>query len=78
MSPAIYRERGFKFFFYSNEERRLHVHVVGQEGETKFWIEPRIELVSSYNLTDKELSRLESSVKEHEDEIRKAWRRHFG
>ena len=78
MSPAIYRERGFKFFFFSNEEERMHVHVVGQDGEAKFWIEPEITLAKSYKLSVKELGKLEASVKEHEDEIRAAWHKHFG
>ena len=78
MSPAIYRERGFKFFFFSNEEKRIHVHIVGHEGEAKFWLEPEISLAKSYSLPVKELSKLEKSVKDHEDEIRAAWRKHFG
>ena len=78
MSPAIYRERGFKFFFFSNEEQRMHVHIVGQSGEAKFWLEPEITLANSYKLPVKELGKLEKSVKEHEDEIRSSWNKHFG
>lgn len=78
MSPAVYREKGYKFFFYSNEEERLHVHVVGESGEAKFWIEPEITLAKSYSLSVKDLNKLEKSVREHEDEIRAAWKKHFG
>lgn len=78
MSPAIYRERGFKFFFFSNEEERMHVHIVGQTGEAKFWIEPQIELATKYKLSNKELLKLEQSVKDHQYEIRTAWKKHFG
>lgn len=78
MSPAVYRERGYKFFFYSNEEERLHVHVIGEDGEAKFWIEPEIVLAKSYCLSVRELGKLETSVREHEDEIRSAWKKHFG
>ncbi|WP_102387029.1 DUF4160 domain-containing protein [Vibrio sp. 10N.222.52.B12] len=67
-----------KFFFYSNEEERLHVHVVGESGEAKFWIEPEITLAKSYSLSVKDLNKLEKSVREHEDEIRAAWKKHFG
>ena len=59
MSPAVYRERGVKFFFFSNEEERMHVHIVGHEGEAKFRIEPEIELAKSYSLPVKELAKLE-------------------
>jgi|UniRef100_A6VRC0 hypothetical protein len=78
MSPAVYRENGFKFFFFSNEEERMHVHIVGHDGEAKFWITPEIALAKSYNLSVKELSKLEKSVEEHKDEIIAAWQKHFG
>lgn len=78
MSPAVYRERGYKFFFYSNEEERMHVHIVGDRGEAKFWLDPDVTLAKSYNLPLKELTKLELSVKEHENEIRAAWKKHFG
>ncbi len=78
MSPAVYREKGFRFYFFSREEPRMHIHVVGKEGEAKFWIEPTISLAQSYNLSVMELAQLETSVKEHEDEIRAAWNKHFG
>lgn len=38
MSPAIFREGGFRFYFFSREEPRIHVHVHGADGEAKFWI----------------------------------------
>ncbi len=78
MSPAIYREHGFKFFFFSNEEKRIHVHIVGHEGEAKFWLEPEIVLAKSYSLSVRELGKLEKSVEAHQDEIRAAWFKHFG
>jgi hypothetical protein len=44
MSPTIFRYKGFRFFFFSLEENRLHVHVYCAEGEAKFWLEPTVEL----------------------------------
>jgi hypothetical protein len=44
MAPTIFRARGFRFFFFSREEPRLHVHVNHAEGEAKFWMEPQIAL----------------------------------
>src|SRR2546422_3979017 len=32
----------FRFFFFSKEERRKHVHVSCGDGEAKFWLEPAI------------------------------------
>jgi Domain of unknown function (DUF4160) len=78
MSPTIFRARGLRFFFFSREERRLHIHVVGAEGEAKIWIEPRIEVARSYGLSDRTLTIVLDLIREREDDIRRAWDRHFG
>jgi uncharacterized protein DUF4160 len=56
----------------------MHIHVHGQAGEAKFWIEPRIELAQNYGLGDTELNVVRKLIEEHENEIRNAWDRHFG
>src|SRR5207244_10037457 len=50
MSPTVFREGPFRFYFFSREETRLHVHVYGPDGEAKFWLEPKIELAQNYGL----------------------------
>jgi hypothetical protein len=42
MSPSIFREKGYRFYFLSNEEDRIHIHVTCEDGEAKFWLEPII------------------------------------
>ncbi|WP_201276165.1 DUF4160 domain-containing protein [Methylotetracoccus oryzae] len=44
MSPTIFRENGFRFYSLSREELRMQVHVQGQNGEAKFWLEPTVEI----------------------------------
>lgn len=51
MSPTIFREGGFRFYFFSREESRMHVHVQGQNGEAKFWLEPVIEVAQHTGLS---------------------------
>jgi hypothetical protein len=66
MSPTIFRELGFRFFFFSREEPRIHVHVYCSQGEAKFWIEPVIELADNYGLRGPDLQtarRLSRSTK---------------
>ena len=46
--------------------------------EAKFWTEPTIELARNYELSGRDLSRALELIIEHEQEIRHAWRRHFG
>lgn len=38
MSPTVFRYKNYKFFFFSHEELRMHIHVLSPEGEAKFWI----------------------------------------
>ena len=77
MSPTVFREAGFRFYFFSREETRMHVHVQGQNGEAKFWLEPAIELAQYVGLVQREISEALRLVKEHENDIRSAWYRHF-
>jgi hypothetical protein len=55
----------------------MHVHVQGQNGEAKFWLEPAIEAAQSTGLSRREISEALRIVQEHENDIRNAWRRHF-
>lgn len=55
----------------------MHIHVHGQAGEAKFWIEPQITLARNYGLSDAELKIARTLIEEHEHDIRKAWNRHF-
>ena len=76
-SPTVFRDGPFRFFFFSREEERLHIHVQSTDGEAKVWIEPEIELARNYELSEQDLSRVLQLVADHEQEIRDAWHRHF-
>jgi hypothetical protein len=77
MSPTVFREAGFRFYFFSREEPRMHIHVQSNNGEAKFWIEPEIHIAQNHGLSMRELNEADSLIKEHQDEIRKAWQQHF-
>ena len=47
MSPVVLRKRKFRFFFFSREEDRMHIHVCGADGEAKIWLEPTVELAKT-------------------------------
>ena len=78
MSPTVFREGPYRFYFFSREERRIHIHVASSDGEAKFWIEPTIELAENHGVSSHELGTLQEIVRRHEHEIRTAWQRHFG
>lgn len=77
MSPTVFREKSYRFHFFSLEEERMHIHVVTPAGKAKFWIEPEIALALSQGIPIHELTLIETIVKEHRDEIESAWREHF-
>jgi hypothetical protein len=77
MSPTVFRKGGFRFYFFSREESRMHVHVQSQSGEAKFWLEPTIELAQYVGLSQREINETLRLVQEHEHDIRSAWRKHF-
>ena len=56
----------------------MHVHIVSEDGEAKFWLEPEIELARNYRYSRKQLKVIESLVEGHYDELISAWQRHFG
>ena len=74
----MFRAGPFRFFFFSREEPRIHIHVVSPGGEAKYWIEPEIELAKNYGYRDSDLQRIEELLVEQEEVIRDAWQRHFG
>ena len=78
MSPTIFRESGFRFFFFSREEERRHVHVYSPDGEAKFWLEPDISLAKNHGLSDRQLAKIEKIVEEHRNELISAWDSYFG
>lgn len=77
MSPTVFRESGYRFFFFSREEERMHVHIVSGDGEAKFWLEPEIELAKNYNYTRKQLKEIELLVEAHYNELIESWENHF-
>ena len=77
MSPTVFRENGYRFFFFSREEKRMHVHVISGDGEAKFWLEPDIVLARNYHYNSKQLKEITSLVEVHYDELISAWKQHF-
>lgn len=78
MSPSIFREKGYRFYFLSNEEDRIHIHVTSEDGEAKFWLEPILSLAVHHGLNPKKLGEIQLIIEAHKDEIIKAWQKHFG
>lgn len=77
MSPTIFREKGYRFFFFSREEPRMHVHVICADGEAKYWLKPDIELAKNHRLSRTQLREIEQLIEVHDNEIQTAWKKRF-
>jgi hypothetical protein len=77
MTPTVFREGPFRFFFFSREERKMHVHVSHPDGEAKFWLQPEVELAMQTGLTAHLVNEAKQLVEEHVQEIIDAWNEHF-
>jgi hypothetical protein len=77
MSPTVFRWKGYRFFFFSREEKRMHVHVFSPDGEAKFWLEPELSLADNFGLREGQIAQLKQVMEDRKGEIEKAWKNHF-
>lgn len=77
MSPTVFKLKGYRFFFFSKEERRPHVHVSCADGEAKFWLDPMVELVKNHGLSTVQIGEMQRIVEERQNELIRAWSSHF-
>lgn len=78
MSPKFRKEDGFVFKIYSNEEERMHIHVVKAENEAKFWLEPSIELAENYGFGNKDLKKITQIIYENGNDFKRQFAVHIG
>jgi len=79
--PQIFRERGFRFFFYSDEgspREPVHVHIEKDDLEAKFWLLPNVALAYNDGYDARTLRWLLQTVEASKREIQEAWDEHFG
>lgn len=79
MSPTVYREGPFRFYFWSNEAGRPHVHCENGEKNAKYWLEksgkPNIELEmkETWGFSKQELSQIREIISTHHHDFLKKW-----
>jgi len=76
--PTVFTKNGYKFFFYSNEHRPIHVHVSKGGGEAVFNVEGEVVLRESVGLKTRELKDAEDLAAEHRQLIVDTWHEHIG
>lgn len=79
--PVVFRHRGYRFFFYSNEgnpREPLHVHVDKEGNEAKFWLHPQVSVAYNDGFDARTLRELTEIVLQHAVLIEKTWHEFFG
>ena len=61
MSPVFRRESEYTFKIYSNEEERMHIHVLYNGKEAKYWLEPQVELAKNTGIPEHKLNEINSA-----------------
>lgn len=75
--PTIFTKGKYRFFFFSREESRIHVHVASPDGEVKIWLEPKISVAKVVNLPQTEVHEIVEIVENRKEEIYAFWNKHF-
>lgn len=78
--PTVFRERGFRFFFYSNEgspREPVHIHVEKDNMEAKFWLEPEVRVSYNSGYEARTLRELLEIVENNKNRIERAWNEFF-
>jgi len=74
--PTVLLLYGIRFYFYSHEETRMHIHVSYQGSEAKIWLDT-FEVAMNYGFNPHQLVKIIKLVRSYEKEIKKAWIEHF-
>ncbi|MEW6657541.1 MAG: DUF4160 domain-containing protein [Thermodesulfobacteriota bacterium] len=75
--PTIFRTGPYRFFFYATDrDEPLHVHVERDDKIVKFWIDP-IRLQYSVGFSRVEIRHIERIVQEQRVKLMEAWHAYF-
>ena len=76
--PTVFREKGYRFFFFSNEwNEPIHIHVARENDYAKFWLDP-VALVKNYGFSARELTEIRKLVLINQESIKENWHEYFG
>ena len=76
--PALLRVEGYRFYFYSLEDREPpHIHVAHAGRYAKFWLEP-VTLASNRGFRSHELTVIRDLVLDNRKFFLEKWNAYFG
>lgn len=74
--PTIFIFFGFRFLFYSNDHDPIHVHIVKDDCEAKYNVNP-IEQVYNHGFKKQQIAIIESIIEENVEVITERWKNYF-
>lgn len=76
--PEVFRELGYRFYFYSDDHLPIHIHVEYGNGEAKFNISDKgATLKINYGLKANELKTAKRLIDSNIDRIISRWIEYF-
>ena len=78
--PVVFRHKGYRFIFYSNEgdpREPAHVHALKDGIDAKFWLVPRVELAYNGGHSARSLRELHDLLTHRRDYLLEAWNEFF-
>jgi hypothetical protein len=77
VSPTVLRSGPYRFFFFASDRNEpVHVHVGREDKAAKFWLSPVCQAYN-YGFAASELTRIEQLVQQHEAQLLRAWDEYF-
>ncbi len=80
LMPVVFRVKGIRFFFYSNEgnpREPIHIHAESADGRAKVWLYPEASIASSAGYNRKQLAEIVVAVSAHRADVERAWNEYF-
>lgn len=76
--PTVLRAGPYRFFFYaSDRDEPVHIHVERDEKVTKYWLDP-VRLQNSGGFNRFELKQILLIIRENQEAVLEAWNEYFG
>ena len=75
--PTVFTDGKYRYYFFSREENRKHIHVSSSDGEMKVWLEPEVSIAKVINLDSHEVSTIMETINRRKEEINAEWNKHL-
>ncbi|MGB8191772.1 MAG: DUF4160 domain-containing protein [Chitinophagaceae bacterium] len=76
--PTLLVEKGFRFFFYSNENNEpVHVHILKADGNGKVWLHPNTEVAYFVGFSHSEQKDILAIIEVNSEKFKQKWYEYF-